>query len=184
MRSFSLIFGVHRRRVPWPSLGWPVLFRPALSSSSSTHTHTTTHTTPQTAGCWALLFLARGILRRGGACSCYILFRYLESSRREWASIKPSPCSCCVLLVMSRDRTIASQITDMPSLTKSVFQGLASFGLSRMWHHKFGLSSAETQHKRPYLHSMTKEHGRECSRVRKIVAYTKWPKREDWRRAG
>ena len=58
-------------------------------------------------------------------------------------------------------------MTDMPSLTKSVFQGLASFGLSRRWHHKFGLSSAETQQKRPYLHSMTKEHGRECSRVRK-----------------
>ena len=81
------------------------------------------------AGCLVSVFPDRGVWRRGGARSCSVSLRYVESSRREWVTIKPWPCSCCVLLVRSRDLTIASRTTDMPSLTKSVcFEVLASLG--------------------------------------------------------
>ena len=66
--------------------------------------------------------------------------------------------------------------------------------LQKRWHHESGLSSARTQNWLPYSYftvksTCYKKTERVCqmlehSRVRKIVACTKWPKREAWRRSG
>ena len=66
--------------------------------------------------------------------------------------------------------------------------------LPERWKHEFGLGNAKTQNWLPYSYFTVKSkcyktEGRVCEKkghscVRKIVAYTKWPKREAWRRAG
>ena len=66
--------------------------------------------------------------------------------------------------------------------------------LLERWKHEFGLGRAKIQNWLPYSYFTVKskchkaegrvreKKGHSC--VRKIVAYTKWPKREAWRRAG